>query len=296
METLREGLSSRFQLYLSAGGAGGTVTLRVQPGSVPIGNAVDSNKDALEEQAYRIDLHQGAITITANASTGLFYGVETLVQLLRRDMGTLWFPEGTIVDWPDMQLRHIYWDDNHHLEHVDELKRVLRQAAFYKINGFVIKLNGHFQYKSAPAVVEPYALSPGELQDLTNYGLKYHIQLIPYLDGPAHIAFILKHPEYAKLREYPESNYEICSTNPASYKLLEGMYQDLLDANKGVKYFYLSTDEPYYLGLAHNSQCNEAELAKQLGSVGKVFVNFVDKTGGYLHSVAGTSFSGANTP
>jgi hypothetical protein len=166
---------------------------------------------------------------------------------------------------------------------VDELKRDLRQAAFYKVNGFVIKMDGHFQYKSAPAVVEPYALTPAELQELTNYGLHYHIQLIPYLDGPAHISFILKHPEYAKLREYPESNYEICSTNPASYKLLEGMYQDLLDANKGVKYFYLSTDEPYYLGLAHNSQCNEADLAKQLGSVGKVFAHFVDQAGGYLH-------------
>jgi hypothetical protein len=283
VDTLREDLSGRFHLHLgTVGGAGGTVTLRIQPGSVTIGAALDSNKEALEEQAYRIDMHKGAITITANAATGLFYGVETLVQLLRRDMGTLSFPEGSIVDWPDMQLRHIYWDDNHHLEHVDELKRDLRQAAFYKINGFVIKLNGHFQYKSAPAVVEPYALSPAELQDLTNYGLRYHIQLIPYLDGPAHIAFILKHPEYANLREYPDSNYEICSTNPASYKLLEGMYQDLLDANKGVKYFYLSTDEPYYLGLAHNSQCNEADLAKQLGSVGQVFANFVDKSGGYL--------------
>jgi hexosaminidase len=283
-DTLREDLSSRFNLSLGAGrGAGGTVTLRIQPGSVPIGAAVDSSTTSLEEQAYRIDMHKGAIAITANAPTGLFYGVETFVQLLRRDMGAVWFPEGSIVDWPDMQLRHIYWDDNHHLEHVDELKRDLRQAAFYKINGFVIKLNGHFQYKSAPAVVEPYALTPAELQDLTNYGLRYHIQLIPYLDGPAHIAFILKHPEYQKLREYPDSNYEICSTNPASYKLLEGMYQNLLDANKGVKYFYLSTDEPYYLGLAHNSRCNEADLAKQLGSAGKVFANFVDKTGGYLH-------------
>ena len=61
------------------------------------------------------------------------------------------------------------------------------------------------------------------------------------------------------------------------------MYQDLLDANKGVKYFYLSTDEPYYLGLAHNAQCNEADLAKQLGSVGQVFARFVNKSGGYLH-------------
>lgn len=284
VDALREDLASRVNIRLASGGAeGGTVTLRIRPRGVAIGTALDSKQKSLEDQAYQIDMHQGAITITANASPGLFYGVETLVQLLRRDMGTLWFPEGTIVDWPDLQLRHIYWDDSHHLDHVDELKRDLRQAAFYKINGFVIKLDGHFQYKSAPAVVEPYALSPAELQDLTNYGLRYHIQLIPYLDGPAHIAFILKHPEYKKLREYPDSNYEICSTNPASYKLLEGMYQDLLDANKGVKYFYLSTDEPYYLGLAHNSQCNEADLAKQLGSAGKVFAKFVDEAGGYLH-------------
>ena len=221
------------------------------------GKVQDSNKPALSEQAYRIDLKPGSITITSNAPTGLFYGVETLVQLVRPEAGKLWVPGGTIEDWPDLELRHICWDDNHHLEHIDYLKRALQQAASYKINGFVIKLDGHFQYKSAPAVVEPYALSPAELQDLTNYGLHYHIQLIPYLDGPAHIAFILKHPEYAKLREFSNSNYEICATNPESYKLLKGMFQDLLDANKGVKYFYQSTDEPYYLGVAQNPQCDE---------------------------------------
>src|ERR1700722_12681991 len=284
VEALREDLVSRFNLRLDKGGSGGgTLSLRIEPGSVQIGNALDQNKAALQEQAYRVDLHGGAIAITANAPTGLFYGVETFIQLLRRVTGTLWLPEGRIEDWPDLQLRHIYWDDNHHLEKVDELKRDLRQAAFYKINGFVIKLDGHFQYKSAPAVVEPYALTPAELQELTDYGLPYHIQLIPYLDGPAHISFILKHPEYAKLREFPESNYEICATNPDAYKLLDGMYQDLLDANKGVKYFYLSTDEPYYLGLAHNPQCNEEDLAKRLGSVGQVFSRFVDQTAGYLH-------------
>jgi hexosaminidase len=285
VDVLREGLATRFHVALgtSKDTSGGVLILRIAPASVQIGKALDRNKSALEEQAYRIDLHHDSITITANASTGLFYGVETLIQLLRRDTGTLWLPEGTIEDWPDLQLRHIYWDDNHHLEKVDELKRYIRQAAFYKINGFVIKLNGHFQYKSAPALVDPYALSPAQLQELTNYGLRYHVQLIPYLDGPGHLAFILKHPEYAKLREYPESNFEICSTNPAVYKLLESMYQDLLDANKGVKYFYLSTDESYYVGLSHNAQCNEADFAKKLGSAGKVLAEFVDKAGGYLH-------------
>ena len=61
------------------------------------------------------------------------------------------------------------------------------------------------------------------------------------------------------------------------------MFDDLLEANKGGKYFVLSTDEPYYIGLAKNSQCNEADRAQELGSVGKVFAEFVTKTANYLH-------------
>jgi hypothetical protein len=45
----------------------------------------------------------------------------------------------------------------------------------------------------------------------------------------------------------------------------------------------LSTDEPYYVGLANNEQCHEAERAKQLGSVGKLLAEFATKTAGYLH-------------
>ena len=141
------------------------------------------------------------------------------------------------------------------------LKAAIRQAAFYKINGFAIKLEGHFQYRSAAPIVEPYALSPAELQELTDYGLRYYVQVIPYLDAPAHDAFILKHPEYAALREYPESNYEFCATNPDTYKLFYRMFDDLLEANQGAKYFVLSTDEPYYVGLAKNAQCDEADRA-----------------------------------
>ena len=38
------------------------------------------------------------------------------------------------------------------------LKAAIRQASFYKINGFSIELEGHFQYQHAPAIVDPYAL------------------------------------------------------------------------------------------------------------------------------------------
>lgn len=283
VETLKQEVERQYGLEFGQGRGGRAVRLAIAPNSVAVGAAQDRNREALAEQAYKIDLSRNGIAIAANAPTGLFYGVVTFIQMLKPVNGGLVLPEGHIEDWPDLGQRHIYWDDAHHLDRIDALKHSLRQAAMFKINGFAIKLEGHFQFKSAPALVEPQALTPAELQELTDYGLRYHIQLIPYLDGPAHIAFILKHPEYAQLREYPESNYELCVTNPESYKVLDGMFQDLLDANKGVNYFYLSTDEPYYIGLANNSQCREAARAKELGSVGKLLAEFVTKTGGYLH-------------
>jgi hexosaminidase len=284
VQSLTELLRERTGLNLAESGAGrGVIRLAVAPKSVPIDRATDKNKDSIAEQAYRLTLAPREIRVTANAAPGLFYGVQTLVQLFKPRGGRWLLPEGEITDWPDLGLRVIYWDDAHHLEPLPILKEAVRQASFYKINGFSIKLEGHFQYKSAAPLVEPYALSPAEFQELTDYGLRYHVQVIPYLDGPAHIAFILKHPEYAALREYPESNYEACVTNPETYKLFAGMFQDLLDANKGGKYFVLSTDEPYYVGLAKNDQCNEVDAAKEKGSVGKLLAEFVTKTASYLH-------------
>jgi hypothetical protein len=283
VQSLREQLQERFHLKLGGSGNAPAVHLVVAPNTVTVGATTDANKAAIAEQAYRIQLTPERVTITGNTATGLFYGVQTLVQLLKPEHGKLWLPEGEIEDWPDLQLRIMYWDDAHHLEHLDALKAALRQASLYKINGFAIKLEGHFQYQHAPAIVEPYALAPAELQELTDYGLKHHVELIPYLDGPSHDSFILKHPEYAKLREYPDNNYEFCVTNPETYRLYEGMFEDLLAATKGIRHFVLSTDEPYYVGLADNEQCREAERAKQLGSVGKVLAEFVTRTAGYLH-------------
>jgi hypothetical protein len=284
VQVLKEELERRFLLKLAnPSRAAGSLRLVIAPNSARVGETHDRDRGVLAQQAYKIDLRADAVTISANAPPGLYYGVVTFVQLLKPRDGNLTLPEGQIEDWPDLQMRQLYWDDAHHLDRMDVLKQAIRQAAFFKVNGFALKLEGHFQFKSAPALVEPHALSPAQYQELTDYGLLHHVQLIPYLDAPAHIAFILKHPEYAALREYRENNYELCVTNPDSYKLLFGMFQDLLDANRGVKHFYLSTDEPYYIGMANNPQCREAERAKELGSVGKMLAEFITKTANYLH-------------
>jgi len=282
VESLKDLLQER--CGLGAPGSSGTlVRLEIQPGSVTPGKSTGSDKRSITDQAYRLVVSPAGVTIAANTSEGLFYGVQTLVQLLRPRNGALTLPEGRITDWPDLPWRHIYWDDAHHLDRLPELKRAVRQASFFKINGFSLKLEGHFQFKSAPALVEPYAMTPAEYQELTDYALRYHVQVIPYLDAPGHIAFILKHPEYAKYRSFPDSNYELCATNPEAVKLLSGMFQDLVNANRGGKFVYLSTDEAYYIGLADNAQCEEKAAAGQKGSVGKLLAGFITQIANPLH-------------
>ncbi len=281
-EILREQLNERYGASVTLGGGDKVIELVMRPDSVQIGEATDPDKAAVKEQAYRVELDQQRIRITANAAPGLFYGVETLVQLIKPERGRLWLPEGEIVDWPDVSFREVFWDELEHLDHLDVMKQAIRRAAFFKINAFSLRLNGHFEYASAAPLVDPYALSPAQLQELTDYGLRYHVQVIPYLDGPAHVNFILDHDAYKQLREFPETTFQMCSTNPETYKLLEGMYQDLMNANKGGKYFHLSTDEAWFIGKANNDQCREAERAKQLGSPSRLWVDFTKKTAAYL--------------
>ncbi|WP_229206934.1 glycoside hydrolase family 20 zincin-like fold domain-containing protein [Dyadobacter crusticola] len=259
-----------------AAGKSPAIQLVVRNGAVKIGATVDTNRVALANQAYKLNLTSGQVTITANAPQGLFYGVQTFLQLLKTESQ---LPQGEITDWPNVEVRMIYWDDAHHLEKLTELKRIIKQASTYKINAFSIKLEGHFQYKSAPAIVEPYALSPQEYQELADYAKAHYIDLVPFLDAPAHVSFILKHPEYRKLRLIDDINYQFSVTNPETYKLLDNMFGELINASKGSKYILLSNDEAYYTGKAPS----EKAAADSLGGNGRLLAWFIKKMADRLH-------------
>lgn len=279
---LVEGLETRHAFKLAQSGSGLAIRLEIRAGSAPVGEAQDKDREALARQAYRLRLAKDGIILTANAPAGLFYGVETLVQLLRRSRSEWWLPEGEIDDWPDLEYREVFWDEQNHLDHVDVLEQAIRRAAYFKVNAFTLRLNQHFQHASAPALVDPYALSPAEVQALTDYGRKYFVEVVPYLDGPAHVNFILERDEFAKLREFPNEAFEMCSTNPETYRLLEGMLQDLIEATKGSTYFHLSTDEAWFIGKADNDLCHEAQRARELGSPSKLWVEYTKKTAQWL--------------
>jgi hypothetical protein len=275
----RYGISIPVKQGRKSNGSNKTILLQIKAGAVEIGPTTDSNRTALKKQAYQLTLQQQSITITANAPQGLFYGVQTLVQSLAQSNGKIYYSTGEITDWPDMDLRIIYWDDAHHLERLDAMKRAIRQASYYKISGFALKLEGHFEFASAKPIVEPYAYTAKEYQELTDYARSVYVELIPFLDAPAHIAFILKHPEYKDLRAFPNSNYDLSVVNPKADSLILNMMNDLFAANKGGHYVIFSTDEAYYTGKAPADK----QRAAALGGNGKLLAEYITRISNQLH-------------
>ena len=209
--------------------------------------AVQTGTDAeLDKQGYRLKIAPGLIEITGNTEQGLFYGVQTFLQLLKpgsRDK--LLLPIATIEDWPKLQLRFLHWDTKHHQDRMETLQRYLDWAARFKINLIGFELEDKFEYPSNPIIGAPGAFTAAEMQELVNYGLERFIQIVPNIQAPAHMAYVLKHQQFAHLRA-DGNNYQSCLCDEDAYKLIFQMYDDVIKATKGVDYLFVSTDEVYY--------------------------------------------------
>ncbi len=220
------------------------IRLSVVKGAVQSGLAPEN-----ERQAYRLKITPRSIEITGNDDPGVFYAVQTLLQLLKpTGQATLLLPVATIEDWPTFHLRFLHWDTKHHQDRIETLKRYLDWSARFKVNMIGFELEDKFEYPSHPVIGAPGAFTTAQLQEIVNYGLERYIQVVPQIQSPAHMAYILKHPEFADLRA-DGNNYQSCLCDERSYNLIFSMYDDVIKATRGVDYFFVSTDEVYYAGI-----------------------------------------------
>ncbi|MEQ6120424.1 beta-N-acetylhexosaminidase [Reichenbachiella sp. MALMAid0571] len=201
------------------------------------------------KQAYRITIKSDHVLIEGNEEVGLFYGVQSFLQLLKPTAGGRFqLPEGTITDWPDLELRFIHWDTKHHRDKMETLKRYIDWSAYFKVNAIAFEIEDKYEYPRHPIIGAPNAFTKAEMQELTKYALDRFIQLVPNVQAPAHMAFVLKHKEFEHLKADDESNYQACMCDEEAMELIFDMYQDMIDATPGVDYFFASTDEVYYAG------------------------------------------------
>ena len=243
LKTLQSGAMKLHGINFSAKGKN-KILLNIKPGSIN-----GDLSSALAEQAYQLEIVPGLITITGNAEAGLYYGVQSLLQLLKPlNDGSFSLPEGTITDWPDLELRIMHWDTKHHQDRIETLKRYFDQAAYFKFNAVAFEIEDKYEFPSHPVIGAPGAYTKAEMHELTTYAKERFIQLIPMVQAPSHMAYVLKHEEFAHLKS-DGSNYHICMCDEEAIELIFDLYQDMIDATPGVDYFLASTDEIYFAGI-----------------------------------------------
>lgn len=202
------------------------------------------------EEAYLITISADRIEIIAKGEAGLFYGCQSLEQLLEdaRDFKKP-IPACTITDYPVLSYRAVHFDVKHHLDHMNYYYESIDRLARYKINAIVFEFEDKLRYQLQPLVGAPQSISIDEMAALTQYARERHIEITPLVQGLGHATFILKHDEYTALRELPWNHWAFCPLDEGTYKVLFDLYRDAIKATPGSKYLHIGGDEIGNIGL-----------------------------------------------
>ncbi|WP_236973933.1 beta-N-acetylhexosaminidase [Membranihabitans maritimus] len=241
---------------------------------------INKENNTLGKQGYTIRITPDEVTIEAQSSTGLFYGSQTLVQLVKQGDASTYIPGMTISDWPDIEERAVHYDTKHHQDKKSYVKKFIRDMARYKINIIVWEWEDKLAYETHPDIGAPGAFTKEEMIEFTEYAKKYHIQLVPLVQGLGHVSFILKWPQYHHLREIEASAWEFCPLKEGTYDLLFDLWKEAVEVTPGSKYIHIGSDETFEL--AHCYECKAK--AQEIGASG-VYHYFVEKANAYLKTL-----------
>jgi hexosaminidase len=232
--------------------------------------------DHLGKQGYVIRATGSEVLVAGRTAQGLFYGVQTLRQLLHADgpggVGkTLVVPALLIRDWPSMEWRGVSDDISRGpIPTLDYLKVQIRTLAEYKINLVGFNIEHVFDFQTQPLVPpKQAALTPGEIKELVDYAGTYYITLLPEQQAFGHLHQFLKYEIYSDLVETPHGHV-LTPTNPKTYDFIRQIYSEVVPLFPG-PFFHIGADETIELGLGQTK-----DLAGQQG-LGRVYLEHLQK-------------------
>ena len=218
----------------------------------------------LNEEGYVLSVTPESVTVAGVTSAGVFYGLQSLKQLVRGTAADAYIQGVSIVDWPAMRWRGVSDDISRGpVPTVEYVKRQLRTFAMYKLNMHSFYMEHTFSSKSHPLIgPEGGSLTPEEIRELVAYAKQYHIELVPEQQTFGHLHKALKLEKYNPLAETPYGDV-LSPQQEETYKLIADWYKELNELFPG-KFFHIGEDETFELG---EGQSREAARAKGVGAV-----------------------------
>ena len=215
-----------FEIPVSNNGEGtssGNILLSLTGGSKELG-----------AEGYALSIGEDQVKITANTAAGLFWGVQTLRQLLPEEIeqsgsvqnGVWEIATGTIRDYPEYSWRGSMFDVARHFFGVDDIKHYIDLISFYKMNILHLHLSDdqgwRIQIDSWPNLTEIGGrtqvggdkggfYTKEDYAEIVAYAKSRYITIIPEIDMPGHINAALV--SYKELNPGPPINREPASPN-----------------------------------------------------------------------------------
>ena len=197
--------------------------------------------------SYNLVITPEHITISSANKDGVFYGLVSLLQLIKLDSiveaGNIYLQACEISDSPRYEWRGLMLDESRHFFGKDKVKQILDWMAYYKLNKFhwhltdvqgwrieikkypkLATVGGMGNYSDTAAEAEYY--TQNDIREIVAYAANRFITVIPEIDMPGHAT--------AANRAYPEftggsvARYPNFTFNPAN----ENTYQYLADIIK----------------------------------------------------------------
>lgn len=214
---------------------------------------------SLGKEGYRLQVEKNKITIGAQEPAGLFYGMQTLFQLMQPSIegtsiaaGADWsVPACTITDTPRFGWRGLMFDVVRHFFTKEEVKGFIDEMVRYKFNmlhlhltddegwriqikslpkltevgAWNVKKEGYFGYFKPPAADAKYDnggfFTHDDIRELVQYAQDRFVNILPEVDVPGH--------SLAAVASYPELS---CTKDAVNYRVRSG--EPIIDWTKGL--------------------------------------------------------------
>jgi hexosaminidase len=174
-------------------------------------------------EGYHLRADGKLILIEASDPRGLFYGVQTLLQLVTTKGKERVVPSVDIVDQPRFRWRGLTVDVARHFFGKTALLKIIDEMAAYKLNslklhltdyeGWRLEIPAYPKLTGVGALVDgkPQYFTTAEMREIVQYAAQRHVMVVPEIEMPGHAG--------AAARSYPEFfNKDGGAFNPANRK------------------------------------------------------------------------------
>lgn len=265
------------QSRLLAGG----INARLKKGNRRADIVLSLDKTIKASESYRMSVRPGGIQIQGADRTGVFYGIQSLLQLLNAGAGKELI-RCEIEDTPRYAWRGFMLDESRHFFGKEKVRQLLDEMAYFKLNKFhwhltdepgwrieikkypeLTRIGGKGSWSDPEAVASYYTRE--DIKEMVVYAALRHIEIIPEIDMPGHATAANRaYPMYSGggVPEHPDFTF-----NPGK----EGTYAYLTDILREVAalfpspYLHIGGDEVAFGIEAWKSDPDVQALMKREG-------------------------------